>query len=54
MSMWVGWESIEPTSTPFTVSVFWAILPAGEMYRSEVCELRKKKRNTQHECRVRK
>ncbi|KAK2502871.1 hypothetical protein MC885_020120 [Smutsia gigantea] len=28
MLMWVGWGRLEPTSTPFTVTVLWVILPA--------------------------
>lgn len=45
--MWVDWGSLEPTSTPFTVTVLWAILPAGRRHTevrsgdSVRCELAK-------------
>ena len=50
MLMWVGWDRVDATSTPFTVTVFWAILPAGEKtYRYELWELgRRVTRNIPH------
>lgn len=37
MLMWVGGAGVEATSTPFTVTMFWLMLPLGEkVYRSEV------------------
>lgn len=39
MLMWVGGANVEATSTPFTVTMFWVMLPLGEkMYRTEVWE----------------
>lgn len=51
MLMWLGWDSVEATLTPFTVTMFWVILSAGKKtYKSEVWEPAKiKKRNMLHE-----
>jgi hypothetical protein len=46
--MWVGWESVQATSTPFTVTMFWVILPGVEKMAevNEVWELGKVRRRT--------
>lgn len=41
MLMWVGWGGVDATSTPFTVTMFWVILPVGEKtYTKEFLETR--------------